>query len=217
MPEEHYLAPIIRAFLTTHAGMQLLEEPAECPTDSQCKTPRHFLKSPKIRHHAGWPESDESCTNRAAPIEGKPAQTIKQSKVERPPTALSTNPTPPNQNNPKHKRPHSTNHSAPCPRRHCQPHPPVHNTFTIFTPLLPQPRRKSAASRPTQLNKSQVLKNDACPASLAATKSPTVPARNTDCTSSTRGHGPRKSSSFQANQTAYDTSSVHESGNFAGL
>lgn len=196
MPEEHYLAPMIRAFLTTPAGARLLEDPVDHPADSLYKIPRHYLTGSRIKYDAARLESSESHISRATPLEKKTFYSTKQPLVAHGSIEQHINPSSPKQSISKYRRPCSTSHPVPHTNANYQSPSTQQGTFTIFTPLLPPPRKKSTTSKPSQLNKSRVLKNDACPASLAATQNPAAPIRSTDSTHNIRSHRSRELPSF---------------------
>eukprot|EP00701_Giardia_intestinalis_P005113 XP_001708937.1 Hypothetical protein GL50803_20181 [Giardia lamblia ATCC 50803] len=199
MPEEHYLAPIIRAFLTTQAGIQLLKEPVDQPIDSQRKSSRNFLESSEAKHETLRLKSSYSspCPPASRSVKS-PHPNQNMSRCRRTPTNGST---------PRADRPNLSqiqdNSSSPA--------------FTAFAPLSLQSCRDSAKAKPSWLNKNRVLKNDACSASFAAAKNSAAPGRGAGTSSYSRGCRSQKFSSLQEDQASHNTPPVHKDSRLARL
>lgn len=196
--------------------MQLLREPVGQPIDSQHKIPRNFLESSEIRHETMRLKPSHSSPHRTRPADKDLAHSTRQSRAKCSPTLRSAKLPCPNQHILKH-RGTSTGESTPRTGRSSRSQIQDSSNLCAFTPLLPQSCKDSAKTRPSRLNKSRVLKNDACSASLAATENPAAPDRDASTPSNPRGRKPQGFSPLQANQTAYNTSPMHKDSRFTRL
>lgn len=178
MPDEHYLAPIIRAFLTTQAGIQLLDEPTNQPNDSRCKDSRIFLKPSETNHEAAHLESNYQNVNQVRPGERESSYSAQRSHKEHSPASQAMGLPWSNPSVSKHRKIGANNLTVGTNRSGLSK-TSGNKVSSVSTPLLPQSHKRLLTVQPSQLNKSLVLKNDARSASLAAAENSTVPARST--------------------------------------